>query len=126
MSKIDLTSLSLEEATLKVGLMKAGSVLHEKGELARKIAQRMPMTLGMILLQAETEKGATEEEMHEIMTVIADMIERNRIDKDYIKARFSAVSERLSVSGWNVGMVEAKEKNHQEVGHDKDRIRLLG
>jgi hypothetical protein len=96
MSKIDLTSLSLEEATLKVGLMKAGSVLHEKGELARKIAQRMPMNLGMILLQTETEEGATEDEMHEIMTVIADMIERNRIDKDYIKARFSAINERLS------------------------------
>lgn len=96
MSKIDFTSMPLEEATLKVGLMKAGSALGEKGDLARKIAQRLPKNLGTILLQAEQEQAATEDEMNEIMTVITDMIDRDRIDKNYIKSRFSAVSERLS------------------------------
>lgn len=97
LSKIDLTSLPLEEAALKVGLMKAGSVLHQERELARKIAQRMSIGLGTMLLESEAEETATDDETQEIMAVITDMIQRNKIDNDFLRTRFSGASERISM-----------------------------
>lgn len=96
LSKIDLPSHPLEEATLKIGLMKAGSVLHQNQALARKIAQRLPMNLGLILLQAEQE-AATADETQEIMAVIGNLIAENKVDGNSVRTRFSAASERLSL-----------------------------
>lgn len=81
LSKYDLGSLPLEEATLKVGLGKLGSVVKKKREVARRIAQRIPMDLGMIILQAESEEIAVkaEEEEAEVMSTMRDLISKQKI-----------------------------------------------
>lgn len=96
-SKIDLPSHPIEYGTLQVGLMKAGSVLNQHRESKRKIAQRLPKNLGQILLLADSEEEAAAEEKDEIMNVISGLIARNKIDRDYIRTRFSSsASERMS------------------------------
>lgn len=79
LSKYDLASMPLEEATLKVGLGKLGSVVKKKRDVARRIAQRMPMDLGMIILQAEIEEAAAEMEEEEIMSTMKGLISKHKI-----------------------------------------------
>ncbi len=77
LSKYDMASMPLEEATLKVGLGKLGSVVKKKKDVARRIAQRIPMDLGMIILQAEMDTIEGEEE--EVMATMQSLISKRKI-----------------------------------------------
>jgi hypothetical protein len=79
LSKYDLSSMPLEETTLKVGTVKLSSVLKKKRDVARRIAQRIPMDLGMILLQTETEDVALEAEEEEVMSTMRTLISKQKI-----------------------------------------------
>ncbi|HSE42860.1 MAG TPA: hypothetical protein VLH08_19000 [Acidobacteriota bacterium] len=77
--KYDLKSMPIEEATLRVGLTKIGSVLTKKSDVARKIAQRIPFELGMIILQADREETGIEDEEEEVMSTLRHLISRQKI-----------------------------------------------
>lgn len=77
--KYDLKSMPLEEATLRVGLTKIGSVLSKKPDEARKIAQRIPFELGMIILQADRDEEGFEDEEEEVISTLKHLISRQKI-----------------------------------------------
>lgn len=79
LSKYDLASMPLEEATLKVGLGKLGSVVKKKRDVAKRIAQRIPMDLGMIILQAELDDGSLEAEEEEVMSTMQGLKSKQKI-----------------------------------------------
>jgi hypothetical protein len=79
LSKYDLASIPLEEAALKVGLSKLGSIVKRKRDVARRIAQRIPIDLGMIILQAEAEDAAVEPEQEEVISTMRNLISKQKI-----------------------------------------------
>jgi hypothetical protein len=79
LGKYDLKSMPLEEATLRVGLAKIGSALNKKSDVARKIAQRIPFELGMIILQADRDEIGGEGEEEEVMSTLRQLISRQKI-----------------------------------------------
>jgi hypothetical protein len=82
LSKYDLSSMQLDEATLRVGLLKLGSVVKKKRDVARRIAQRISMDLGMVLLQTESEElgpEASEAEEEEVMSTLRNLISKQKI-----------------------------------------------
>lgn len=99
LSKYDLASLPLEEATLKVGLNKLGSVVKKRRDVARKIAQRIPMDLGMIILQAEAEDSAIEAEEEEVMSTMRNLISKQKILFASSESESKSKSLHLKVSG---------------------------
>jgi hypothetical protein len=78
LSKYDLGSMPLEEATLKVGIAKLGALLQKRADGLRKMAQRLPFELGMLLLQSGGEDGQLEEE-EEVMTIVRRLISKQKI-----------------------------------------------
>jgi hypothetical protein len=97
LQNVDLPSLPIEESTLQAGLLKVGSVLKQRRALSRKVAQRLPMKLGKLLLSAEMEEGVTQDENQEIMDSFRNAIARNKIDKQYLESRFSSISDGVSI-----------------------------
>jgi flagellar motor switch protein FliG len=92
LAQIDLTSMSMEEATLKVGTTKVGAALKNDRPTATKIAQRLPRSLGVILLQATDEMEAAADEAQELLTILKDLIEKEKIDRQQVDSLFSSVA----------------------------------
>lgn len=80
LGKYDLASMPLEEAMLRVGVAKIGSVLTRRAEVARRIAQRVSFELGMIILQADRDDdpGIADEE-EEVMATMRQLISKQKI-----------------------------------------------
>lgn len=78
LSKYDLSSIPLEEATIKVGLAKVGAMLRNRSNVTRKIAQRLPFELGMLLLQATGEESEVDEG-EEMMSIVRRLISKRKI-----------------------------------------------
>jgi hypothetical protein len=100
LSQIDLASMSMEEATLRVGLSKLGAGLKQDKETAVKIAQRLPRGLGVILLEAREEMEAGNEEDPELLSILRDLIQKEKIDRQQVDSLFSSVA-RARPSGIN-------------------------
>jgi hypothetical protein len=79
LGKYDLANMPLEEAMLRVGLSKIGSVVTRKSEVARKIAQRIPFELGMIILQADRDDMSISDEEEEVMSTLRQLLARQKI-----------------------------------------------
>lgn len=79
LSKYDLASMSMAEACLKVGLTKMAAALSEKEDVLRKIAQRLPFDLGMILLRTDSEGERAGDEEAEFVSILRKLISTQRI-----------------------------------------------
>lgn len=79
LSKYDLAKMPLEEAMLRVGLSKIGSVLTRRADVARKIAQRISFELGMIILQADRDEPDVSDEEEEVISTMRQLISRQKI-----------------------------------------------
>jgi hypothetical protein len=98
LSHIDLASMPMEDATLKVGLTKLGASLKNEKEAATKIAQRLPRSLGMVVLEAMKEMEAGPEEQQELSFILRDLIDKGKIDRQQVESLFSSIS-RVRPSG---------------------------
>ena len=92
LSAIDLASMSMDEATLKVGLTKLGASLKNQIAKATKIAQAMPYSLGMILLKAREEMEAGQNEEQELLAILKDLVDKNKIDRSQVDSLFSSIA----------------------------------
>jgi hypothetical protein len=100
LSKIDLASMPMEEATLIVGATKLGACLKKDQATAIRSAQRLPHSLGMILLEAREEMEAEPEEEQELLSILRDLIQKKKIDQQHVDSLFSSVM-RARPSGIN-------------------------
>jgi hypothetical protein len=100
LSKIDLASMPMEEATLIVGATKFGACLKNDKATAIRSAQRLPHSLGMILLEAREEMEAEPEEEQELLSILRDLIQKKKIDQQHVDSLFSSVM-RARPSGIN-------------------------
>jgi hypothetical protein len=100
LSKIDLASMPMEEATLIVGATKLGACLKQDRATAIRSAQRLPHSLGMILLEAREEMEAEPEEEQELLSILRDLIQKKKIDQQHVDSLFSSVM-RARPSGIN-------------------------
>ncbi len=98
LSQIDLASMSMEDATLKVGLTKLGASLKNEKETARKIAQRLPRSYGMIVLEAMIEMETGQDEEQELLVILRDLVDKGKIDSQQVDSIFSSIS-RVRPSG---------------------------
>jgi hypothetical protein len=92
LSIIDLASMSMDEATLHVGLTKLGASLKNQTETATKIAQAMPYSFGMILLKAREEMEAGPDEEQELLAILRDLVDKNKIDRSQVDSLFSSIA----------------------------------
>ena len=92
LSQIDLASMSMEEATLKVGLTKLGASLKTEKEAATKIAQRLPRSYGMVVLESMKEMEAGPEEQQELSFILRDLIDKGKIDRQQVDSLFSSIN----------------------------------
>jgi hypothetical protein len=92
LSQIDLASMSMEDATLKVGLTKLGASLKNEKETAAKIAQRLPRSHGMVVLEAMKEMEAGPEEQQELSFILRDLIDKGKIDRQQVDSLFSSIA----------------------------------
>jgi hypothetical protein len=92
LSGIDLASMSMDEATLHVGLIKLGASLKNQIATAIKIAQAMPYSLGMILLKAREEMEAGQDEEQELLAILQDLVDKNKIDRSQVDSLFSSIA----------------------------------
>jgi len=92
LSQIDLASMSMEDATLKVGLTKLGASLKDEKEAASKIAQRLPRSLGMVVLDAMKEMEAGQEEQQELSFILRDLVDKGKIDRQQVDSLFSSIA----------------------------------
>jgi hypothetical protein len=92
LSTIDLASMSMDEATLRVGLTKLGASLKNQIATATKIAQAMPYSLGMILLKAREEMEAGQDEEQELLAILQDLVDKNKIDRSHVDSLFSSIA----------------------------------
>lgn len=92
LSTIDLASMSMEEATLTVGLTKLGASLKEEAGTATKIAQAMPHSVGMILLKARDEMESGPDENQELSFILQELVNKNKIDRSQVDSLFSSIA----------------------------------
>jgi hypothetical protein len=100
LSLIDLSSMPMEEATMKVGLTKLGASLNKDPSNATKIAQAMPYALGMVLLKARDEMESGEDEQQELELLLRELIDKKKIDRRHVDSMFSSIT-RARPSGVN-------------------------
>jgi hypothetical protein len=100
LAKIDLASMPMEEATLIVGATKLGACLKNDKATAIRTAQKLPYSLGMILLEAREEMEAEPEEEQELLSILRDLIQKKKIDQQHVDSIFSSVM-RARPSGIN-------------------------
>ena len=92
LSQIDLASMSMDEATLKVGLTKMGGSLRNQKSTAVKIAQALPYSFGMILLEAREEMEAADNEEQELLGILRELVESQKIDRQQVDSLFSSIA----------------------------------
>ncbi len=92
LSQIDLASMSMEDATVRVGLTKLGASLKNEKEAARKIAQRLPHPHGMIVLEAVKEMEAGQDEQQELSFILRELIDKGKIDRQQVDSLFSSIA----------------------------------
>jgi hypothetical protein len=92
LSQIDLASMSMDEATLKVGLTKIGGSLQNQKATAVKIAQALPYSLGMILLEAREQMEAGENEEQELVGILRELVDSQKIDRQQVDSLFSSIA----------------------------------
>ncbi len=92
LSRIDMASMSMEESTLRAGLIRLAACFKTKKETAERVAQRLPLTLGMVLLEAREEVDVGADEEAELLAILHDLIQREKIDKQYVDSLFSSAS----------------------------------
>jgi hypothetical protein len=99
-------SRPLEEAMTKVGLVFLGEVFsHGKTETARKVAQRLPREMGVVILETmEKQSERLEGEEDDIMSTIHELTLNGKIDKNYVETRFRSADPdaRLKMSKQNI------------------------
>jgi len=78
LSKYDLASMPIDQASVRIGLAKIGAALRKAENLKRKIAQRISMDLGTILMQGEIEELLDNEE-GEILAELGEALSKKRI-----------------------------------------------
>jgi hypothetical protein len=92
LSQIDLASMSMEDATLRVGLTKLGASLQNEKDTATKIAQRLPRSYGMVVLDAMKGMEAGQEEQQELSFILRDLIDKGKIDRQQVDSLFSSIN----------------------------------
>lgn len=92
LSQIDLASMSMDDATLKVGLTKMGGSLRNQKETATKIAQALPHSFGMILLESREQMESGDNEEQELLSILRELIDNNKIDRQQVDSLFSSVA----------------------------------
>jgi hypothetical protein len=100
-----LGSRALEESMLGLGVKQLALAMKDKADALRKVAQRIPRDLGMILINENDQtETAGEGEEQEIMQTLHRLIMNGRIDKDYIEMRFRSADPeaRLKMSKQNL------------------------
>jgi hypothetical protein len=92
LSQIDLASMSMDEATLKVGLTKLGGSLKNNKSTAVKIAQALPHSLGVILLDAREQMESGDNEEQELLVILRELVDANKIDRQQVDSLFSSIA----------------------------------
>jgi|GEM_PF-5116215 len=100
LSKIDLASMSMDEATLIAGATKLGATLKNDKPAAIRTAQGLPHSLGMILLESREEMESGPEEEEELLSILRDLVQNKKIDQKYVDSLFSSAI-RARPSGIN-------------------------
>lgn len=91
LSKYDLASMPLEEVTVKLGVAKVGAMLQRRGNITRKIAQRLPYEYGILLLQATFEESEADDG-EEMIAIVRRLISKRKIVFASPESSGSAVS----------------------------------
>ena len=92
LSQIDIASMSMEDATLKVGLTKMGGSLRNDPTTAKKIAQALPHSLGVILLEAREQMETGDNEEQELLVILRELVESKKIDRQQVDSLFSSIA----------------------------------
>jgi hypothetical protein len=91
LSKFDVASLPMAEATLMVAATKLGACFKNEKMIALRTAQRLPHHLGVILLEAREEMDAAPDEEEELISILGDLIQKKKIDQQHVDSIFSSV-----------------------------------
>ncbi len=88
---LEYSTVSSEEATMNLGLTKLAGILKGKPDLLKKVGQRLPRPMGLILIEKAVRAEALPEEAAEILEIIRDLIGKGKIDKSYVETRFASL-----------------------------------
>ncbi len=87
----EYSTVSPDVAMMNLGLYKLAGILRRKPGLLRKVGQRLPRAMGLVLFEKAGDAEALPDEAAEILEMIRDLIGAGKIDKSYVETRFASL-----------------------------------
>lgn len=87
----EYSTVSPDVAMMNLGLFKLAGILRGSPALLRRVGQRLPRAMGLILFEKARDAESLSGEAAEILEILRDLIAAGKIDKTYVETRFASL-----------------------------------